>query len=60
MSSSDAVRYWAARARLGTDTAFEPGVFKIGKRLTTKIFNASRFVFMQVDRAVGDGQVPGI
>lgn len=57
--SSDAVRYWAARARLGTDTAFDPGVFKIGKRLTTKIFNASRFVLMQLDRVVGDGDVPG-
>jgi valyl-tRNA synthetase len=58
--SSDAVRYWAARARLGTDTAFDPGVFKIGKRLTTKIFNASRFVFMQLDRVVGDSEMPGV
>jgi len=55
--SSDAVRYWAARARLGTDTAFDPSVFKVGKRLSTKIFNASRFVLMQLDR-VG-GEVPG-
>ncbi|MGD8440607.1 MAG: valine--tRNA ligase [Holophagae bacterium] len=57
--SSDAVRYWAARARLGTDTAFDPGVFKVGKRLTTKIFNASRFVLMQLDRATDDGAMPG-
>jgi valyl-tRNA synthetase len=57
--SSDAVRYWAARARLGTDTAFDPGVFKIGKRLSTKIFNASRFVLMQLDRAVGERGAPG-
>jgi valyl-tRNA synthetase len=55
--SSDAVRYWSARARLGTDTAFDPGVFKVGKRLATKIFNASRFVLMQLDRA--GGGVPG-
>ncbi len=48
--SSDAVRYWAARARLGTDTAFDPGVFKVGKRLAMKVFNASRFVLMQLDR----------
>jgi valyl-tRNA synthetase len=57
--SSDAVRYWAARARLGTDTAFDPGVFKIGKRLTTKIFNASRFVLMQLERAVEGADAPG-
>jgi valyl-tRNA synthetase len=57
--SSDAVRYWAARARLGTDTAFDPGVFKVGKRLAMKVFNASRFVLMQLDRAVEDGDVPG-
>jgi valyl-tRNA synthetase len=58
--SSDAVRYWAARARLGTDTAFDPGVFKIGKRLATKVFNASRFVLGQLDRVVGAGDPPGL
>ncbi len=51
--SSDAVRYWAARARLGTDTAYDPGVFKVGKRLAMKVFNASRFVFMQLESAGG-------
>lgn len=57
--SSDAVRYWAARARLGTDTAFDPGVFKVGKRLATKVFNASRFVLGQLDRAGGATLEPG-
>jgi len=55
--SSDAVRYWAARARLGTDTAFDPGVFKVGKRLAMKVFNASRFVLMQLER--DEAEVPG-
>ena len=40
----DAVRYWAAGARLGADTAFDPQEFKIGRRLTTKLFNAAKFV----------------
>jgi valyl-tRNA synthetase len=40
----DAVRYWAASARLGADTAFDPQTFKIGKRLVTKLFNAGKFV----------------
>jgi valyl-tRNA synthetase len=40
----DAVRYWAASARLGADTAFDPKMFKIGRRLVTKLFNAGKFV----------------
>ena len=46
--SSDAVRYWAARARLGTDTAYDESVFKIGVKLRTKIFNASKFVLSNI------------
>jgi len=42
--SADAVRYWAARARPGVDTAFDETVFRVGKRLVTKLFNAGRFV----------------
>jgi valyl-tRNA synthetase len=41
---SDAVRYWAAGARLGVDTAFDPAQLKIGRRLAVKVLNASRFV----------------
>lgn len=41
--SADGVRYWAANARLGVDTAFDQKVFKVGKRLVTKIYNASKF-----------------
>jgi len=57
---SDAVRYWAASSRLGTDAAFDPQnpkQIKIGRRLAIKVLNAAKFVYSFPD-ARGDVTEP--
>lgn len=53
-NSADVIRYWTATSRLGLDTAFDPAIFKIGRRLQTKLWNAARFVNIQLQGAVPD------
>lgn len=54
---ADAVRYWAASSRLGTDAAFDPQnpkQMKIGRRLAIKVLNAAKFVYSFESAELGD------
>ena len=45
---SDALRYWAATAKLGDDVDYQENDLVAGKKFVTKLLNASRFVFMNL------------
>jgi len=47
---TDAVRYWASTSRLGADTAFSEDLLKIGRKLVGKIWNASQFAALNLDK----------
>lgn len=47
---TDAVRYWASTSRLGADTAFSEDLLKIGRKLVNKIWNASQFAAINLDK----------
>ncbi len=53
--SADAIRYWAANAKLGTDTFFDADELTISKRLINKLWNASKFCFIQLDDYESEG-----
>jgi valyl-tRNA synthetase len=44
---ADVIRYWASTSRLGVDIAYSEDVFKIGKKLVNKLWNASKFAALQ-------------
>ncbi len=41
--SADELRYWACSSKLGTDVVFSKDVLGEGRRLVTKLWNATRF-----------------
>jgi len=50
---ADAMRFWAAGSRLGEDMNYQEKDLIAGKRTITKLFNASRFVFMNLKDYLG-------
>ena len=53
----DGVRYWAAQGRPGVDMVFDEGQLKIGRRLATKLLNASKFALTLSEGAKGEPTV---
>lgn len=47
---ADVVRFWASTSRLGCDTAFSEDVLKIGRKLVTKLWNATKFAAIHLDK----------
>jgi valyl-tRNA synthetase len=51
---ADALRYWAASARPGTDATFDEGQIKVGRKFAIKMLNLSKFVLMYAADASDD------
>lgn len=52
---TDPVRYWTGTSRLGQDTALSVNTLKQGKRLVTKLWNASKLAHMALSAADAHG-----
>lgn len=48
---SDSLRFWAAGSKLGEDLNYQEKDLVTGKKFITKLFNASKFVFMNLGKS---------
>ena len=55
---SDVVRYWASTSKLGQDTAFSRDLLKIGKKLVNKLWNATKFAAIHLEKLDGEPEAP--
>ncbi|WP_410528551.1 valine--tRNA ligase [Rickettsiales endosymbiont of Peranema trichophorum] len=53
---SDVVRYWASSSKLGADLIYSDEMLKAGKRLVTKLWNASKFVKIHIESLTHDSK----
>jgi len=51
---ADALRFWAAGAKLGEDFDYQEKDILTGKKMITKLWNASKFVFMNLRDYTGE------
>ncbi len=54
--SADALRYWAGGSKLGDDLSYQEKDLKTGDRFVTKLWNASKFVNMNLEGYDHKGQ----
>ncbi len=54
--SADSIRYWAASTKLGEDLPYQEKDVVTGQKTLNKLWNASKFCFMHLDRY--DGSEP--
>ncbi|MHA2504494.1 MAG: class I tRNA ligase family protein, partial [Candidatus Kariarchaeaceae archaeon] len=55
---ADPFRYWCASARLGKDQYLNEAILNRGKKLTTKLYNATKIILLLADNSQGPETEP--